>query len=85
MKALLLCWVSSCLAWLLPAASHACAVCRPKVQATIHNADYSANAALLLLPVALLLALGLGLYYAEALLALVRRPRLAPSLTGPTL
>jgi hypothetical protein len=71
MKLLFTCWINS-LVWLVPTAATACAVCRPKVQAAIHNADYSVNVALLLLPVALLLAVGVGLYYADALWARVR-------------
>ena len=47
----------------------ACTVCRPRVEAGIHNADYNANLGLILLPVALLLALGLGLYYWDKLTA----------------
>ena len=47
----------SSLAW-------ACRVCRPRVQATIHTPDYTANLLVLLLPVGLLLAGGLGLYFA---------------------
>jgi hypothetical protein len=73
MRLLITCWLSS-LFGLLPAVASACAVCRPKVQAAIHNADYSVNVALLLLPVALLLTVGVGLYYADVLWA-----RLQPS------
>ena len=52
------------LLWLLGAAAEACAVCRPRVQAGIHNGAYSANLLLVLLPVALLLLGGLGLFFA---------------------
>jgi hypothetical protein len=45
-------------------ATWACAVCRPRVQAGIHNEAYTANLLLVLLPVALLLAGGLGLFFA---------------------
>ncbi|MFD2718055.1 hypothetical protein ACFST9_04970 [Hymenobacter monticola] len=48
-------------------AARACAVCRPKVQAGIYNAAYSANLLLVLLPVALLLALGLALFFAKSI------------------
>lgn len=51
-------------------ATRACAVCRPKVRAGIHNAAFSANLLLVLLPVALLLALGLALFFVES----IRRP-----------
>lgn len=46
-------------------AAHACAVCRPRVQAGIHNAAYAANLLLVLLPVAVLLLGGLALFFAE--------------------
>lgn len=84
MKLLLSCLLASLLG-LAPALAHACAVCRPKVQAAIHTADYSVNMGLLLLPVALLLALGVGLYYAEALVAWGRqrrRPALVAAISG---
>jgi hypothetical protein len=51
----------------LPRAAWACAVCRPKVQAGIHSAAYGANLLLVLPPVALLLAAGVGLYYEGAI------------------
>ena len=74
MKTLLLCLLASLL-YLLPAPTWACTICRPKVQAAIHNADYPVNVALLLLPVAVLLLLGLGLYYADGLVAWGRARR----------
>jgi hypothetical protein len=52
------------LLWLPAAVANACAVCRPRVQAGIHNAAYSANLLLVLLPVAVLLLGGLGLFFA---------------------
>ena len=67
------------LALLLPMLGTACPVCRPKVQAAIHNADYVANLGLLLLPVALLLALGVALYWSEALWSRRGRPLAASS------
>jgi hypothetical protein len=39
-------------------------VCRPRVEAGIHNGAYTANLLLVLLPVALLLLGGLGLFFA---------------------
>jgi hypothetical protein len=50
-------WLSSSPAW-------ACRVCRPRVQATIHTAEYTGNLLVLLLPIGLLLAGGVGLYFA---------------------
>ena len=48
----------------LPAAvAEACAVCRPRVAAGIHDAAYPVNLLLVLLPVALLLG-GVGLFFA---------------------
>lgn len=56
------------MAWLLPGSgAWACAWCRPRVQAGIYNAAYTANLALVLLPVAVLLALGVGLFYWDRL------------------
>ena len=56
---LLLVWLS-----VFTLAAAACPVCRPKVQAGIHDQAYSANLLLVLLPVALLLAGGVGLFFA---------------------
>ncbi len=55
----LLCWLATP-AW-------ACRVCRPRVQATIHAPDYGHNLLLILLPVAVLLLLGVALFFADAL------------------
>ncbi|HEX8426457.1 hypothetical protein [Hymenobacter sp.] len=55
----LLCWLT------LPA--EACRVCRPRVQAVIHAPDYGYNLLLILLPVALLVLLGVGLFFADSL------------------
>ena len=53
-----------CLLLLLsPAAAWACRVCRPRVQAAIHGPDYSVQLALLLLPVGVVLAVGLGVFF----------------------
>ncbi|WP_426061089.1 hypothetical protein [Hymenobacter sp. B1770] len=56
------------LALLLPlllacAIAAACPVCRPKVEAGIYNADYAPHLLLVLLPVAVVLGLGLALFY----------------------
>jgi hypothetical protein len=45
----------------------ACPVCRPRVQAGIYDLAYTANLGLVLLPVALLLLGGLGLFFAADL------------------
>ncbi|RPD47118.1 hypothetical protein DNI29_13290 [Hymenobacter sediminis] len=47
--------------------AHACRVCRPRVQAQIHTPDYTANLLILLLPIAVVLLVGAGLYFAPAL------------------
>lgn len=47
--------------------AHACRVCRPRVQAQIHTPDYSANLLVLLLPIAVVLLVGAGVYFAPAL------------------
>jgi hypothetical protein len=59
--------------WVAPAA-WACPWCRPRVQADIYTPAYPTNVLLVLLPVAVLLALGLGLFYWDKL-----RPYLSPS------
>jgi hypothetical protein len=46
-------------------AAGACAVCRPRVQAGIHDEAYAANLLLVLLPVGLLLLGGVGLFFAD--------------------
>ncbi|WP_400194131.1 hypothetical protein [Hymenobacter sp. B81] len=48
-------------------AGWACTVCRPRVQAAIYQPNYAQNLGLLLVPVALLLALGAGVYFFEDL------------------
>ena len=55
------------LALLAPALGAACPWCRPKVQAAIHTPAYAPTVLVVLLPVAVLLALGLALYWAESL------------------
>jgi hypothetical protein len=45
----------------------ACPWCRPRVRAGIYTPAYSTNVLLVLLPVAVLLALGLGLFYWDKL------------------
>jgi hypothetical protein len=55
-----------CSLWLAPAA-WACPWCRPRVQAGIYTPAYTANVLLVLMPVALLLALGVALFYWDKL------------------
>lgn len=45
----------------------ACPWCRPRVQAGIYTPAYAANLGLVLLPVALLLVLGAGVFYWDSL------------------
>ena len=52
--------------WALPQL-WACPWCRPRVQAGIYTPAYSANVLLVLLPVAVLLALGACLFYWDKL------------------
>ena len=56
-------------------AAWGCAVCRPRVEAGIHNGAYTANLLLVLLPVALLLLGGLGLFFAADIQHRFRSPR----------
>lgn len=53
--------------WLSATAARACTVCRPRVEAGIHNSDFSGNLLLVLLPVVLVLLGGLILYFAADL------------------
>jgi hypothetical protein len=55
-----------CSLWLAPAA-WACPWCRPRVQAGIYTPAYTTNVLLVLMPVALLLALGVALFYWDKL------------------
>jgi hypothetical protein len=59
--------------WVAPAA-WACPWCRPRVQAGIYTPAYTTNVLLVLLPVAMLLAFGLALFYWDKL-----RPYLSPT------
>jgi hypothetical protein len=59
---------------LLAPAAWACPWCRPRVQAGIYTPAYSANVLLVLLPVAVLLAVGVSVYYWDKL-----RPAPAPA------
>ena len=52
----------------------ACAICRPKVQAAIHNQHYAANALLMLLPILLLIGGGLLLYFSPSFPSLYWKP-----------
>ncbi|MCC2547605.1 hypothetical protein LJY25_14200 [Hymenobacter sp. BT175] len=60
-------WLLGLFLMLPSAGAWACRVCRPRVQATIHDTQYLPNLALVLLPVAVLLGLGLTLYFLPAL------------------
>jgi hypothetical protein len=48
-------------------AAWACPWCRPRVQAGIYTPAYTTNVLLVLLPVAVLLALGVALFYWDKL------------------
>ncbi|MFD1872036.1 hypothetical protein [Hymenobacter bucti] len=54
-----------CSLWAAPAG--ACPWCRPRVQAGIYTPAYPTNVLLVLLPVAVLLALGVALFYWDKL------------------
>jgi len=55
------------LAGLWAAGAGACPWCRPRVRAGIYTPAYATNALLVLLPVAVLLALGITLFYWDKL------------------
>ena len=65
MRTIFLTLLSSC--WLAPA--WACPWCRPQVRAGIYTPAYTTNVLLVLLPVAVLLALGIGVFYWDKLRA----------------
>ena len=50
---------------LAPPPARACAWCRPRVEAGIHDAAYGKRLLLVLLPVGLLLGLGVGLFFQD--------------------
>ena len=52
---------------LMASSAQACAVCRPQVQAAIHNPGYTANTLLVLLPIGLLVTGGLLLFFSPNL------------------
>ncbi len=66
------------LASLWAASAWACPWCRPRVQAGIHTPAYPTTVALVLLPIAVLLALGLGVYFWDR----VRPSRCQPCRAG---
>jgi hypothetical protein len=45
----------------------ACPECRPLVKSGIYNQDFAGNLVVLLLPIAVLLAIGFGIYFADTL------------------
>jgi hypothetical protein len=55
------------LAGLWAAGAGACPWCRPRVQAAIYTPAYTTHALLVLLPVAVLLAVGIGVFYWDKL------------------
>jgi hypothetical protein len=55
------------LASLWAAGAGACPWCRPRVRAGIYTPAYTTNVFLVLLPVVVLLALGIGLFYWDKL------------------
>ena len=55
------------LACLWSAGAVACPWCRPRVRAGIYTPAYTANVLLVLLPVAVLLGVGIGLFYWDKL------------------
>lgn len=60
-------------ALLLSGASlQACPSCRPLVKSGVYNADFGSNLLVLLLPLAVLSAVGAGLYFSDAIAARLR-------------
>lgn len=53
----------------------ACTRCRPQVESGVYNGDFIATLFVLLLPLAVLLVIGLGLYFSDAILAKLHSPQ----------
>jgi hypothetical protein len=53
-------------------AAWACPQCRPAVESGVYNQDFAANLFVLLLPLAVLCAIGVGLYFSDAIMAKLR-------------
>lgn len=51
----------------------ACSQCRPFVKSGIYNQDFAGNLFVMLLPIVILLAVGFGIYFADALTAKLRK------------
>lgn len=45
----------------------ACPQCRPMVEASVYNQDFAANIFVLILPLAVLFAIGIGIHYLDAI------------------
>lgn len=53
----------------------ACPQCQPLVKSGIYNQDFGANLFVLLLPLVVLTAIGIGLHYSDSIMAKVRRDK----------
>ena len=53
----------------------ACTECRPVVESGVYNQQFAANLGLLLLPLAVLLAIGVALYHSDAIMAKLRKDK----------
>ena len=71
MKRLIIAFALVCF-WLSNAPASACPGCRPTVEAGVYNGQFVANLGVLLLPLALLCAVGVAIYHGETLLTKVR-------------
>ena len=54
------------------AALQACPSCRPLVKSGVYNSDFGSNLLVLLLPIAVLAAIGFGLYFSDAIAVRLR-------------
>lgn len=50
----------------------ACPSCAPLVKSGVYNSDFGSNLLVLLLPIAILAAIGAGLYFSDAIAARLR-------------
>ena len=53
----------------------ACPQCRPSVEAGVYNQQFTANLFVLVLPVAVLFAMGAGLHYSDVIMSMLRKHR----------
>jgi hypothetical protein len=56
-----------------------CPHCRTIVQSKVYNEDFTANLFVLILPLAVLLVIGIGIYFSDTILFKLRRKHATPT------